>query len=134
MIASSTATVVVLLGAFLVGCGRASTPAPASPPSPPSQLGLAERLADSRAERRTWRTGDVKVNLRVPEIHVCLLLDDSTTIEVEAWRHNDFDVPMFRLNRGNDLREMSEAEWREVLGVARSPAAPRDPAAQPGAN
>lgn len=100
--------------AHVAGCGQEST-TPARDSASARQRSLDARLLQDLDSRQQWRTEHVKFSRQRPEVRVQVIADSGAVIEVHAWTHNDFRVPMMRIESGELLYELTPQEFEELL-------------------
>jgi len=97
----------------------------ATPPIPAISAGTktsgVELLRDL-STRKTWAVGSVKAHIAVPELRARVLSPTGEYVDVHAWRHNDFDTPMMRIDGGDLLYALTESEFETLRAVAESQA------------
>jgi hypothetical protein len=112
--------------ALAVGCesredGRRSEPPATSPTAAAGSLD--ERLLESLARRRQWPANSVKVWLSNPTVATQITQVTSSgrrSVLVHAWggNENDYNTPMIRLDRGDVLYAVTNAELDELRARA----------------
>ncbi len=80
------------------------------------QHNILKRLTSNLKNRRTWKITQVKIWLNNPSIVITFKQPNSKQINIHAWpeNQNDFNVPMMRLDFGEDLYKLTENEYEEL--------------------
>jgi hypothetical protein len=109
-----------LLLAIIVGCDQDSQTQPA-PSSQPANVPLAERLLDDVGRRRHWASNAVKIWLSNPTVRITLAPAGRKPVQVHAWgsNENDFRTAMMRMDQGDVLYAITDAEFDELRSAAK---------------
>jgi hypothetical protein len=106
----------ILLALAPLSCERTSAPAVVE--SAAAHEAVAGALLQDVDKRKTWPVRSVKFHASQPELRVQLKSSAGEAVELHAWRHNDFDTPMMRLNSGDVLYALTESEFASLRAVA----------------
>lgn len=92
----------------------------ATNPQPAAQFAAAtasldERLLQTLDSRRQWPSNAVKIWLKNPTVALEVKATDGKTIRLHAWgcNENDYNIAMMRLNDGDVLYAITNAEFEE---------------------
>lgn len=118
--------IAALLVATGGGCDRrgAQTPQPAPPATAPGSLD--NRLLRDLDSRRQWPTNAVKVWLKNPTIALDIKPADGKPLRLHAWarNENDYHTAMMRLDGGDVLYALTDAEFEELCARAAAATVP----------
>ena len=102
-----------------------------SPRQPPTRAAtrpasLDDRLLGTLDGRRQWPSNAVKIWLKNPTVSLEMRSSDNRPVRVQAWAHNqnDYNTAMMRLNEGDVLYAITNAEFEELRTRAAGERAP----------
>jgi hypothetical protein len=75
---------------------------------------IVDQLVSSLDGRRSWASNVVKIHLKVPEVVVTSRPPTGSPNVVHAWEHNDYSVPMIRIDSGEALYQISKEEFSQL--------------------
>jgi len=109
-------TLLVAVGA----CDRPEEARLSQPPAEPTTTAesqpLEEWLLGTLGSRRQWSSNAVKISLNNPNLATTITSPNRKLVRVHAWDHNenDYNTAMVRLDEGDVLYAITNAEFEEL--------------------